>query len=371
MQNGAEWAFWVCIGGSLGVFASPLTGMFADRFFRSNRLLAFNNFAVAALLALCFFLKSPAVLVFAVLAVYLFYMPTWSLIQAIAMTHAPTRLYPYVRVFQPLGWVAGGVFSFVGVKWFGIADFDVTPWTFAAGAGTALAAALFAFCLPSTEPPAKGKPLSAVDAFGLRAFVLFKDPRFATLVAILFFSMIPFLWYMVYNAVYLQESGFRYITVTQNLSQLGEIGFTLLVPFVLARCGYKWTMVVGLGALAFRYVCFFVASAFGVAFLDFGGILMHGLVSAMLIVGASMFVNELAPAELRAQAQGLINLILVGAGQFASMVVFEALVRRCEVKSAAGAVVHNWPVIYGVALVMALVLMVAMIFCVRDKKGEG
>ena len=190
---------------------------------------------------------------------------------------------------------------------------------------------------------------------------------FLVFAVLLFFAMVPFQWYMVYNPAYLNESGFKYLTVTMNLGQVGELCFMLLIPVLLKKFGYKWAMVIGLGALAFRYGCFYGSAAFGLAWLDFGGILVHGRIFGLLVIGAQMYVDNFAPAELRNQAQGLVMLITGGVGVFASNFVFQKLLDS-NVKEGGG---HNWSVPFLIALVAAAVLTVLMAICFNPKKTSS
>lgn len=357
LEGGAEWTLWCGMIMGFGTFLSPLFGMFADRLFNAERVLAFCNAACAALLATAFFVRSPALLFIILLAVMCFCMPTWALTATIAMANAAPGDFAKIRVFGTVGWVASGVFSCLGVRCFGLADFDATPWIFVAGAGTAALAALLAFfALPPTPPSARGAKLSIADALGLRALVLFRDPAFAAFAALVFCAMIPFQWYVVYNPVYLKESGFSYLTVTQNLGQVGEIGFMLLVPVIVRKFGYRNAMVIALGALTFRYVCFGAAAAFGWHALDFGGILIHGLIFGLLIVGSQMYVDEVAPKELRNQAQGLVNLLTAGAGVFASNALFDTVLK----KSATSTGAHAWTAAFGLAAALAVLVGLLM-----------
>jgi nucleoside transporter len=371
LAGGEDWAFWCGLIMGFGMLASPLFGMFADRFLNSEKVLALCNFVCAGLLSACYFVKDPALLFFLLLAVMIVYMPSWSLTATIAMANSTTAAFPQIRVFGSLGWVASAIFSIIGVKCFGIANFDSTPCIFAAGAIAAALGGFLAFLLPATPPKAKGTPMSVVDALGLRALSLLKDPVFLVFAVLLFLAMVPFQWYMVYNPDYLKESGFKYLTVTQNLGQVGELCFMLLIPVLLKKFGYKWAMVIGLGALAFRYGCFYASAAAGIAAFDFGGILVHGLIFGLLIIGAQMYVDDFAPAELRNQAQGLVMLITGGIGVFASNFVFQKLLDANIVKKVVDGreiSLHNWSQPFLVALIAAVVLTVLMAICFNPKK---
>ena len=361
---------WVPFCGMLmgfGMFASPLVCMFADRFMDSGRVLALCNFLAAASLGAAFFAKSPALLAALLLATTVLLMPTWSIAAAIAMAHAPTSSFPYIRACGSVGWAASAVFSVVAIKCFGFADFDKTAWIFAAGAAVSLVGGLVALAMPPTPPKAKGTPMSMADALGLRALGLLADTSVRTLFAALLLAMTAFQWYMGYNTMYLDEAGFTFLNLTQNLGQVAELGFMLLLPCLVGRLGFKRTTIIGFAALAFRYLCFYFAARTGVHALDFGGILVHGLVFGILIVGVQMHVAEIAPPELRNQAQGLVMLFTAGVGGFLSVGVFDRILSANQLPDGR----HDWTNPFLVALVLSLVALAVMAVFYRERRKDG
>ena len=219
---------------------------------------------------------------------------------------------------QALSAVGGSAGSVLGI-------FMMFYIGFAGGAAVTFAAGLFSFVLPRTAPQARGTPISVGDALGLGALVLLRDRAFRSFAIILLLAMIPFQWYNVYCAAYLKDSGYQYLTTTMNIGQVGEIVFMLLVPLIFRWIGYRRSLAVALVVLALRNVFFAISSAYGFAALDFCGIVVHGLIFGLLVVGAQMYVDEVAPPMLRNQAQGLVNLILAGVGVFASNFLFDAI----------------------------------------------
>ncbi len=390
MPGGEAWGVWCGSIMAFGAVTSPLFGMIADRFFNSERVLALCNLMGAVLLGYAYTVTDPQILFFVLVGVMLVYMPTWSLTATIAMENSTTDAFPSIRVFGSLGWVAAGVFSFVASKYLNVQSFDQTPYIFLCGAGVAVIAAVFALFLPRTLPKAKGQPMSVADTLGLRAVVLFKRLDFAVFAILIFCAMIPFQWYMAYTGQYLKEQGYELLTITASLGQVCEIAFMLMIPFILKKAGYKWGMVLALGTLAVRYV-FFYLGAEGAEWANYGGILVHGLIFGMLIVGSQMYVDSAAPQELRAQAQGLIGLIMFGAGALLSNLTFEKVLNHGAVTVTTDEVVktvsadgatsvaetltqvtkHDWSTAFLVALVMAVVLAVAMAVLFNPKKPEA
>ncbi|MBQ2624838.1 MAG: MFS transporter [Kiritimatiellae bacterium] len=349
LQGGENWTLWCGLIMGIGTFASPLVGMFADRRLNAERVLAICYFSSAALLSGAFFVTSPALLFIVLLTTMLFYMPTWALTATVAMAHASKDAFPRIRVFGTIGWICSCVFSLAAAAG-GFKGFDSSPWIFAGGAAVTAAAGLFSLALPKTPPQAKGTPISVGDALGLGALVLLRDKSFRSFAILLLLAMIPFQWYNVYCAAYLKESGYQYLTTTMNIGQAGEIFFMLLVPLIFRRIGYRRALVLALAVLALRNIFFAVSSAYGFAALDFCGIVVHGLIFGLLVVGAQMFVDEVAPPELRNQAQGLVNLILAGVGVFASNFLFDAILKSSSPTP--------WTTAYVVAIAISLVTAV-------------
>ncbi len=356
-----------------GALASPIFGMFVDRLMNSEKVLALCNFATAVLLAYAYTVKTPGALFVTLLLVMVFYMPTWSLTATIAMGSSTTEAFPQIRVFGTLGWVASAIFSIVGTKVFGIAQFDSTPHIFAAGAIAAVMAGVLALFLPPTPPPAKGEKMSVVDTLGLRALVLLKRPDFLVFSVLILLAMVPFQWYNVYNSTYLSERGYEYLTGVMNLGQVLELVFMLMIPVILKKAGYKWGMVLGLLALAFRYVMFYLGASYGLRICDYSGILIHGLIFGMLVVGSQMYVDAAAPSDLRGQAQGFIGLIMFSLGTFLSNFVFDGILKKNVITEGPNIGKHVWTTPYLIALVMAVVLAVLMAVAfkpaVREEKN--
>ena len=358
---------WVPLCGILmgiGVFASPIVCMLADRFLDSGKVMALCNLGAAIALGGAYLTSSPTVVAVCLLIVTCLLMPTWSLVSAIAMEHASPKSFPYIRVFGTLGWAAAAVFSVVAIGALGIADFETSPRIFSCGAATCLAAFLLSLCLPATPPRAKGKKASLVDALGLKALVLFKDRGMRTMFLILCLSMLPFQWYFGYNTLYLDESGFKYLNLTQSLGQVAELAFLVILPFLFKKLGFKKALMVGFGALAFRYACFSAASLTGCHALDFGGILIHGLIFGAIVMNVQMHVAEKAPDEIKNQAQGLVMILTSGVGDFLSIAVFyPILVSTCGANG-----LHNWSVPFIVSFGIAVLAMILLAVFYRETK---
>ena len=346
----------------LGCLVAPVICMIADRHFSSQKVLTILNFGCAVL----FFLaarQTNAVMLFVVLLLGMFcYMPTWSLTNAIAMTHIPSEKFPQIRVFGSIGWVASALFSLVAAtSLFGNKVIDGTAIPLYCGAATALVAALVNLALPNTPPPAKGKKASIIDALGLRALTLLKDRNFAIFILISMLVMIPFTLYFSLGSQFFSSQGFTKVTATMNLGQFVEIFLMLLIPLALARFGVKWTMVMGLGALVIRYVALWGGIAAGQTFLYYIAILVHGIIFGFFFVGGQVYVDKKAPPELRAQAQGLIVLACYGVGMLIGTFINVELIERYTTDG-----VCNWNPVFMINAILSAALLVALCALFRN-----
>jgi nucleoside transporter len=355
---GVEGAYkaWILSVMPLGCLVAPLICMVADRHFASQKVLTILNFACAVLFFIGARQTSPAAIFVILLFAMFCYMPTWSLTNAIAMSNYPSDKFPQIRVFGSIGWVASAVFSLIAaMSLFGDKVIDGTAIPLYCGAGTALVAAILNLTLPNTPPPAKGKEASIVDALGLRAMTLLKDRNFALFIIISLLVMIPFTMYFSLGSQFFESQGFEKVTATMNLGQLVEIFLMLLIPLALKRFGVKWTMVIGLGALAIRYVALWGGIVADQTFLYYIAILVHGIVFGFFFVGGQVYVDKKAPVEIRAQAQGLIVLVCYGIGMLIGTFINVEIIERYTSDGEC-----NWNPVFVINAIISIALLLAL-----------
>ena len=100
----------------------------------------------------------------------------------------------------------------------------------------------------------------------------------------------------------------------QTLGQYTEVAGILLIPFVRRRMGTKRLLLVGLVASAARYLGYASQSRPVVLAV---GLPLHGIGFSFFYITAAIYVDQQAPSDLRASAQGLVTLLSVGAGALA------------------------------------------------------
>ena len=349
---------WVGNTAALGCLLAPIfVGMVADRFFASEKVLAVLNLVGAALLLAASTITGPVALFAILLLQQLCYMPTWAITNSIAIANCrdTARDLPSVRVFGSIGWVATLLFGIVSTALLGIA-WDGTSKPMVAGAVLSALAGVFALALPHTPPPAAGKKSSIADVLGLKAVALMKNPSFAVFIAVSLLGMIPFAAYWTFFSLYLKSLGVGLITGTMHIGQFVEIFLMwLLLPIALKKIGIKWTLVVGTAGLVARYLCFMLGNGQELMLLNYLGVAVHGIIFPFFFVTGYVYADQVAPKEIRAQAQALVMLVTFGGGMLLGNWINGAIVD-------AGL---SWRVVWMVPAIISAALMVLMILVFR------
>ncbi|MDR0559237.1 MAG: MFS transporter [Prevotellaceae bacterium] len=356
---------------AIGSIASPVIGAFADRYFSAQKVLAVSNLLTALLLAGAGLADSPALIFVFIFLAMLCYMPTWSLTSSIAMTHAKPELFPRIRMFGSIGWIASGLFSFAAVKFFGVEKFDGGNLPILCGSVLALLAAMLNFTLPDTPPGGKKNRISIRELLGLDAFSLLRDSNYLIFILCSFAAMIAFAMYYTFGSEFLQDRQFRYITVTMNWGQAVELIFLFFATTLMTRLGIKKAMAVGLAALIARYLSFYCGGVSGDDTFYIIGILFHGAIFGLFFVGGQVYTDRKVPAVLRSQAQGMLSFLIWGIALLLGNFVCGKLIAMNTATDAAGVKTYDWNVIFGITAVYSAVVMILfLIFFKQDKNSS-
>ena len=97
-----------------------------------------------------------------------------------------------------------------------------------------------------------------------------------------------------------------------TIGQMSEIAVLALIPLVAKRASRKALLAVGIIAYAARMALFAYAADYMTAVLL--GVALHGLCFGCFIFVAFLVVDEETTADVRASAQNLFNLVIVGLG---------------------------------------------------------
>ncbi len=310
--------------GPLAAIISPFfLGLIADRFFATQRVLGVMHLLGGACLiaapmaARAFDPKTESAFlhpfILLLLLHMLCYMPTLGLTGSVSFHHlrSSEKGFPFVRVFGTIGWIAGNlIVSQLPGK-------DASALQFQVAGGAALLLGLFAFTLPSTPPPLRGKSVTLGQIMGLDALVLFRDRAYLVFIVCSCLLCIPLASYYASARNYVEWSGALVngsATFTMSFGQMSEILFMLAIPFFFARLGVKWMLVAGMAAWVVRYGLFAGAAGDKVMPMILMGVLLHGICYDFFFVTGMIYVDRAAPPTIRGQAQGFLVLITQGVG---------------------------------------------------------
>lgn len=328
----------VFAAGAAGAILGPfIAGQLADRRFSTERMLAASHFIGAALV---WFLADtaefwPFVVISALYG--LIYAPTLALTNSLAFAHLPDRDRDFgpVRLWGTIGWIAVGIL--VGQLLLrqhtpsGVPQAEVEA---AQNAGRAVAFQISAilgvvmgfYCLtlPKTPPSPRPKQQSALgEALGEIAM----QP-----LLLLFAIAIPVS--MVHQFHFVHTTGF--LTKLQSdpaaegfvkwingilgvgggglmtIGQMSEIAVLAMMPILATKLSRKTLLLTGIAAYALRMAIFaYAPDNIG---LVIAGLALHGLCFGCFIFVAFMVVDENTSPDVRATAQNLFNLVIIGLG---------------------------------------------------------
>ncbi len=350
---------------AIGAMISPFfVGLIADRYFASEKLLAFLGLLGGGLL---FLLPKLTTFVpfYAVLIAYCAcFVPTLALSNSLALHHLadPKRDFPQIKTLSAVGWIAGGVtlsFVFKG---------EQSAVQFYLAGAVSIVLGLFSLMLPHTPPMKTGKDVRLGEILGLDALALLKKPSFAIFIACMFLICIPLYFYFVNMNTYITELGWTYSAAKMSLAQVSDVVFLLLLPLMLMKLGYKKTIFIGILAWAARY--FLLAESVGNASMQttfvFAAILLHGVCYDFLFIAGQLYVDDEANERMRGACQGLLAFILWGIGSFVGSFLAGKSLAAHTLKEPIGTIAHDWHGIWIYPAWGAVAVLIIFLIFFRD-----
>lgn len=329
----------ILAAGAVGAIFGPfIAGQIADRHFATEKFLGFSHLVGAALVLIL--AKTDTFWPFlAISLIYgLVYAPTIALTNSLCFHHLSDRDKQFgpVRLWGTIGWIIAGVavghwllvyYTPAGALESVVADAQNAGRAdaFRLSALLGLIMGIYCFTLPNT-PPSRGARESNA------AFAAVREIRFQPLLT-LFLLAVPIS--IIHQFYFVHTSEFLSIMQRQSdtadafartinsvlgagggglmtIGQMSEILVLALIPLVAKKLSRKALLAIGIGAYAARMFIFAHLSTSMPAVLL--GVAMHGLCFGCFIFVAFMVVDEETRADIRASAQNLFNLVIVGVG---------------------------------------------------------
>ena len=364
------------IGAVGALFAPFIAGQIADRWFNTEKFLAISHVIGAALVWQLATAESyNSLLVFSILY-SLVYAPTLPLTNSLAFHHLADRDRDFgkVRVWGTVGWIAVGIGIGQWLKHRHGADVY-------AGMGDSLrlsailGGVLGVFCLMLPKPPPQpGKQKFAPIAVLADVAKNWKRSPMFWLLVIAFPVSCIHQFYFVRTAGFLGtlEVGTGWIDNIfgvgggglMTIGQIAEIGVLAAMPIVAKRLSRKSLLTIGLCAYIARFAIFaYVPHAWAVI----PALALHGLCFGCFFFVAFLIVDEETAPDVRASAQGMFNLVVVGFGVIVGN-FFAGVVGEGATTEVGGKTTTDYSVMFGIPMWVAIgALFVLWIFYPRRR----
>jgi nucleoside transporter len=331
----------IMAAGAVGAVMGPfIAGHLADRHFSTQKMLAVSHLIGAFLVWFLATVTSFHIFLLLSILYGLIYAPTLALTNSLAFHHLTDRDRQFgpIRLWGTIGWIAVGI---------GAGQWLLYQHSPPELVGTALEAAQNAgrgdafrisailgfimggYCmtLPHT-PPAMKQSTQQGNASMQAIREVLRSPA----LRVLFLLAIPVSmihqFYFVHTSEFLsilqrEHAGADTFATAINrifgvgggglmtIGQMMEIAVLALVPILAIRIGRKGLLAIGLLAYAARMAIFAYIPSIAPVLL---GVAMHGLCFGCFIFVSFMIVDEETTISVRASAQNLLNLVIIGLG---------------------------------------------------------
>ena len=351
------------------IVAVFFSNQFADRKFAGEKFVAFSHL-VGGLTLLGLWTVTDFTLFFGLMLVHsLFYVPTISVTNSIAFANLrdPQREFGVVRVGGTIGWIAAAWPLYFLLQGLSPAEaVAASRHIFLVAAVASFVLAAFALTLPPTPP--KPATVRGEELAWVKAVRLLGQPFMLVLFVVTFVDATIHAGYFKVTGGFLSSIGFekQWIMPIMSIGQVAEILTMAVLGVVLAKLGWRTTMVLGVLGHAVRFGVF---AYFG--HTDHQAVIvavqvLHGICYAFFFATVYIFVDAYFPKDVRTSAQGLFNLMILGLGDLAANWIFfplrDSLTTKAIVEGKEVATVdyHSlFLVPTGMALVAAVLLAVA------------
>ena len=342
----------------IGMFFS---NQFADRNFAAERFLAFSHLVGGVAILGCGFTKDFWPFFWLMFIHCLLYVPTLSITNSIAFANMkdPQKEFGIIRMGGTVGWIAAAwPFTFILVDWAkvdaahpqrgihevvwrslcssglkGDAFQSATRWTYVVAGILSFALVLLSFTLPHT--PAKTKEEGAGESLAwLEAVRLLKHPFVLVLWLVTFIDSFVHNCYFNWTGQFLGaartaggvEIEPRWIMPVMTIGQVAEVATMLILGMTLKKLGWRWTMILGIMGHAARFAvyAFFPQSPGLIIAVQ----ILHGICYAFFFATVYIFVDAYFPKDVRASAQGLFNVMILGIGALVANSICPRLIQH-------------------------------------------
>ncbi len=310
------------IASIVGIFFSS---QFADRTFAAEKFLAVSHLIGGLAILGMYFVKDFTTFFALMLVHSLFYVPTISVTNSLAFTHMKDaqKEFGIVRMGGTIGWilVAWPLYFILQGKT-GVDAVAASRNIFLISGVISLALAAYSLFLPHTPP----KPAAP----GEGGFAWMKAARYLARPYLLVLFVVTFIDAVIHNGYFVMADGFlrsptvgikpEWIMPVMSIGQVAEIATMAILGGVLAKLGWKTTMILGILGHAARFgvFAFFPQNQAVIIAVQ----VLHGICYAFFFATLYIFIDAAFPKDVRSSAQSLFNLLVLGLGDLAAKWLF-------------------------------------------------
>jgi nucleoside transporter len=334
---------------AVGAIVAPfLVGLIADRFFATEKVLAALHIIGAVFLFLTSKQTSFGMVYVTLLLHCLCYMPTMALANSLSFRQMRDTKAEFgaIRVLGTVGWIVAGIII-------GKLNLEATAQPLQLAAVVSILMGLYCLTLPHTPPLAKAEGAVQSGLFPKEAVYLLKDRAMVVFAIASFLICIPLQFYYAFTNLFLNQIGVTNAAGKMTGGQISELLCMLLIPWFFRRLGVKYMLVSGMLAWVLRYVLFAYGDASGKMWMLWLGIILHGICYDFFFVTGQIYIDQKAPASLRAAAQGLISFITYGVGMFLGSWLSGAVVNSYKMTDGA----YDWRSIWIFSAAASLIVL--------------
>ena len=282
--------------------------------------------------------------------------PTLALVNSLAFAHIPNPEVNYfrVRVWGSISWVVAGLLL---TAWRRSGKWQVVHSDCLILAGIfSLIMGIYCFFLPHTPPAHKD---GAVFPF-LQAISMLKDTNFLLFLIISFVVTTQLQFYFLGTSRFLEDIGTPNASIPglMSIAQAAQIvAMAVILPLIFRRMGYQWTLAI---ATLTWIVMFMTYARMKPRSAIIASMALHGLAYAFFFDAGFLYMERVAPPEIRGSAQALYTTVTQGLGLFVGTWITGAVMDRF--RSAEG---FDWRRIFLVPCFLLIVCMLAFVFIFR------
>ena len=353
----------------LATIISPfLGGQIADRYFPTEKLIALLQLAGGGLLLLVASTTDYTTMIWLMLIYSILYAPTLALTNSIAMINMANseKEFGSIRVWGTIGWIAAGLSL---AFWRSLAEAQQVPTiqgdTLVLAGIFSIVMGLLSFGLPHTPPRKEG---SNPWAF-MEALKMLKNKNMIIFFVIAFIVATELQFYYVLTAPFLTSDQIGVanarVSGVMVIAQLAEIiVMAFLLPRFLPKYGIRKVMLMGIVAWPLRYAIFAIG---GPTWLVLASLALHGFCYVFFFTAAFIYMDQIAPKDIRHSAQSLITLILLGFGNYLGA-LFSGLVQSIFTSADQGT---NWTGVFLVPFFLTMLCAVGFLIFFKEETRES